>query len=182
MIDPGYLAGLFHAASLPATSIELPQSGQTVEIATFLREERRWREPQPESFRAVSNKPALEFDGQPTWAEFVLLRLLERDGWEGVWVKNWHGRAFWRDVADPVALPPSASALFDRIAARAAGRGGGCWDIFAWRGDDVLFIESKQRGKDRLRDTQRTWLVSALAEGVPLSAFAIVEWQAASSN
>jgi hypothetical protein len=39
-------------------------------------------------------------------------------------------------------------------------------------------VEAKQRGKGRLRPTQRAWLEGALAEGVPLSAFVIAEWVA----
>jgi len=112
------------------------------------------------------------------WAEFILLRLFERDGWAGSWVKNWGGRAFWRNPLEPTELPPAAKSLFRRIEARTAGRGGGCWDIFAWRDEDVLFIESKQGGRDRLRLTQRVWLESALDESIPPSSFAIVEWLA----
>jgi hypothetical protein len=178
MPSAAYLAGLFRATEFPATPVELPKAAHAVEISTMLRRESAWVGPVPATFRSVPNKPALQFNGQPMWAEFILLRLLESDGWRGCWVKNWGGRAFWRDILETVELPSATSALFRRIEARTAGRGGGCWDIFAWRGDDVLFIESKQRGKDRLRLTQRTWLESALQEGIPLAAFAIVEWQA----
>jgi hypothetical protein len=173
---PGYLARVLRATELPPTRAELP-TGQTAEIATFFRSERAWTGPVPKSFGSVPNKPTLEFGGHPTWAEFVLLRLLESDDWQGVWVKNWGGRAFWRDVREPVELPAAANALFRRIELRTAGHGGGCWDILAWRGDDALFIESKQRGRDRLRSTQQAWLESALAEGVTLSSFAIAEWE-----
>ena len=179
MAAPTYLASVLLATELPATRAKLP-TGQTVEIATVLRSERLWTGQVPASFSSVPNKPALEFGSQPTWAEFVLLRLLENDGWQGVWVKNWGGRAFWRDIREPIELPIAAHALFRRIEIRTAGHGGGCWDILTWRGDDMLFIESKQRGRDRLRSTQLAWLQSALAEGVRLSAFTIAEWEAAS--
>jgi len=142
----------------------------------MLRREQSWAGPEPASFRAIPNKPAFQFNGQPTWAEFILLRLLERDGWKGAWVKNWRGRAFWRDVLEVCELPSSASALFRQIEKRAAGRGGGCWNIFVSRGDEFLFIESKKRGKDKATLTQRIWLESALDEGIPLASFVIVEW------
>jgi len=108
--------------------------------ATLLRVEQLWPEPRPEPFGAVPNKPTLQFNGAPTWAEFILLRLLEADGWVGAWVKNWGGRAFWRDVNDPVVLTASANARFQQIEKRMDGRGGGCWDIIAARGDEILFL------------------------------------------
>jgi hypothetical protein len=145
----------------------------------LLRREQRWPGPVPDSFRSVPNKPSFRFNEQPTWAEFILLRLLEGDDWKGAWVKNWGGRrAFWRDVQEEIALVPSASLLFQKIEHRTGGRGGGCWDIFASRGNEFLFIESKQRGRDGLQSTQEAWIESALDEGVPLSSFAIVEWLA----
>ena len=39
---------------------------------------------------------------------------------------------------------------------------GGCWDIFAWRGAEVLFVESKQHNRDCVRETQRIgWIARA---------------------
>jgi hypothetical protein len=166
-----------NAEEAPPTIATLPRSGHIVEVPTFRRHESRWKGPTPASFAAVPNKPPLNFEGLPTWAEFVLVRLLERSGWEAVWVKNWAGRAFWRDVESPVELPQIQAALFQQIETLTAARAG-CWDIFAWRAEDVLFIESKQRRRDRLRPSQQVWLEAALESGVPLSAFAAVEWDA----
>jgi hypothetical protein len=45
-----------------------------------------------------------------------------------------------------------------------------------WHGDDVLFVESKRKGKDRIRQTQRTWLEKALDVGVARESFLLVEW------
>ncbi len=171
-----YLVRLLDAAIVSATPVDLPKAGRTVDISTLRRQEQRWAGPAPEWFRAVPNKPVLQFAGQPMWAEFILLRLLESDGWAGAWVKNWGGRAFWRNPLEPVELPAAATALFRRIEAGTAGRGGGCWDIFAWRDGEVLFMESKQLGRDRLRLTQLAWLKCALDENIPLSSFVIVEW------
>jgi hypothetical protein len=132
------LAELFCATAVSPTPAALPRTNQIVEVLTLRRSERPWDGPVPASFSAVPNKPTLEFDEQPIWAEFVLLRLLERDGWSGAWVKNWGGRAFWRDVRQGIELPPAANALFTQIETRSAAHGAGCWDIFAWRGDDYL--------------------------------------------
>ena len=75
-------------------------------------------------FRLVPNKPPLNFEGSPTWAEFIILRLLERAGWRGVWVKNWGGRAFWIDIGQAVELPPTASAKLKEIELRNASNSG----------------------------------------------------------
>jgi hypothetical protein len=172
-----YLTGLLHAAELPDTAVVLPSAKLTVNVSTMLRREQPWIGPEPASFRSVPNKPALEFDGHPIWAEFILLRLVERDGWNGVWVKNWGGRSFWIDVLKETELPPAANNLFRRIEKRVGGRGAGCWDVFAWRGDEYLFIESKQhKSSDHIRLTQKNWIEGALDENVPLSSFTIVEW------
>jgi hypothetical protein len=177
-MNSDYFARLLDATEVLATTTAVPTANRTVDITTLRRHEHRWTGPMPDWFDAVPNKPVLQFGGQPIWAEFILLRLLESDGWAGVWVKNWGGRAFWRNPLESVELPPPAQSLFRRIEKRTAGRGGGCWDIFAWRDQETLFIESKQRGRDGLRLTQRAWLESALDESVPLSSFAIVEWLA----
>jgi hypothetical protein len=171
-----YFNALLRATELPCTPVELPKAKRLVRVRTMLRREQQWAGPVPTSFSSVPNKPVLELDGQPIWAEFILLRLLEGDGWNGAWVKNWGGRAFWRNPVEVTELSPSASALLHRIEANRSYHHGGCWDIFAWRGDEFIFIESKQRGRDRLRPTQRAWIEASLDEGVPLSSFVIVEW------
>jgi hypothetical protein len=173
--SPTEFARLLEAEESAPTFAALPSDGRSVEVLTLRRRESRWTGQTPPSFKLVPNKPALDFEGQPSWAEIIVVRLLERGGWQAAWAKNWAGRAFWRDVGQIVELAPLPAALYHEIAARTASSGG-CWDVIAWRGDNVLFIESKQRKRDRLRPTQTMWLESALACGVPLSAFAVVEW------
>jgi hypothetical protein len=172
---PNYLAQALHASPSKATMAPVPGTVSDAEIVTLQRLETRWSGATPESFTLVPNKPALNFGGAPTWAEFIVLRLLERAGWQGVWVKNWGGRAFWTDIGLAAELPSAAVAKFKEIESGTNSKGG-CWDVFAWRGDEFLFIESKQRRRDRLRPSQLAWLGSALRTGMPLSSFAIVEW------
>jgi hypothetical protein len=52
----------------------------------------------------------------------------------------------------------------------------GYWISFAWREHESLFVESKQRGNDRIRPARATWLEHALENGVPLSTFLIAEY------
>ena len=171
---PAVLADLFQAEDRPDTRVILPTSRREVGVRTLLQRELPWAGEEPASFRKVPNKPRLSFDGQVVYPEFILLRLLERAGWSGCWVNNWLGR-LWRDIDVEVTLPPRQAELFRQIEVCAGGRGG-AWDVFAWHGDKVFFIESKQRTNDRLQSTQLAWLECGLEREVPLSSFLIVEW------
>ena len=74
-----------------------------------------------------------------------------------------------------VDLPPGQEALLERIYERAGAREG-CWDVFCWKGDRQVFAEAKWQGHDRIRETQRRWLEAALAIGLPIESFLVVEW------
>ncbi len=63
---------------LPTKAI-LPTSGESVGVLTLRRRETRWTGPTPPSFTLVPNKPALDFFGEPSWAEIILVKLLERE-------------------------------------------------------------------------------------------------------
>lgn len=125
------------------------------------------------------DKDVLEFEGRPLFAELIVLRMLQQEGWDGVWVDNFSRkfRTEWRLRSDPSAdLPVNSKVLFDRIARRKQGRAG-CWDVFAWRLDEYLFAETKGP-KDRIQSSQRAWLDAALNMDKPLmaSSFVLVEW------
>jgi hypothetical protein len=167
---------ILQAEERPPTTVLLPSSARSVAVPTVLRRETRWAGEVPSSFRVVPNKPALVFGDRFLYPEFILLRLLEQAGWSGVWVKNWHGRAFWTDINTPVEMPPAQARLFVTIEKSTGNQRGGCWDIIAWRGGETLFIESKQRSNDRVRSAQASWLEHALENGVPLSSFLIAEY------
>jgi hypothetical protein len=130
----------------------------------------------PLGFGVVPNKPGLNFDRQVLYPEFVLVRLLEKAGWSAAWSKNWHGRAYWRAIGEDVDLPPFIQTVMASLASRVTGKGG-AWDIVAWREPDrILFVESKQRGKDALRTNQLEWLEAALESGMHLDSFAVAEY------
>jgi hypothetical protein len=122
------------------------------------------------------NKPLLNFKGQPVFAELAILVALQSDGWQGVWVDTF--RRKYRTSCDPlneIMLPSRQLKLLNRIYQHAGSRSG-CWDVFCWKEEMYLFAESKRHKHDSIRDTQRKWLDSALAEGVPMTSFLIVEW------
>lgn len=176
------LAHILGAESRPPTVVMLPRTNREVSIATYLRREIRaeWPIERVPSCWAP-NKPAIVVDGRATWAEFAIVRALERSGWEARWIKNWTGgREFCIDVGRPSSLPATAADAFDRIHREApALRGAGSWDVIVWRGSEYLFLESKQhRSSDRLNPNQRAWPEAALAVGMDAPSLAIVEYDA----
>ncbi|MGD0351611.1 MAG: hypothetical protein ABSB84_15055 [Verrucomicrobiota bacterium] len=123
------------------------------------------------------NKMVLNFYGKPEFAELGILRLMEYSGWQGVWVDT-YGNVFRTQYwpKNKVKLPPKQANFLKRIQEK-VGSPGGCFDVFCWKGNQVIFIESKYRGKDKIQDTQKKWLqVANLKFGIPFESFLIVEW------
>ena len=113
-------------------------------------------------------KPLVTFNGAAMFGELAVLRWLEVDGWEGVWLDTSHGRKSWRlmpTVASPVTLPANAQALYDRIVRANSGRASGAFDVMAWKGGHFVFVEYE--GPDeRPSRSQPAWIDAALDAGV----------------
>src|SRR5215213_763706 len=122
------------------------------------------------------NKPLLDVDGVPMFAELAILRLFQKDGWNGVWVDSFGKkyRTSWGEEG-VVRLSGDKLQLLKAIHER-AGSASGCFDVFCWKDDAVIFAESKRRSKDEIRQTQLIWLEAAMQTGLDASAFLIVEW------
>ena len=75
----------------------------------------------------------------------------------------------------PVELPPKQSDLINKIRKR-IGKNAGCWDVLAWKGDEVLFIELKKAKKDSVKQSQIDWLEGCLNLGLTPDNFILVEW------
>jgi hypothetical protein len=57
-------------------------------------------------------KPILDLDGEPLYAEFVILRLLDAEGWRGVWVNSVHRGPFpTRWTSSPIRIMPPSDLL-----------------------------------------------------------------------
>ena len=122
-------------------------------------------------------KAILDFEGQPSFAELLVLRLFEGSGWSGIWVDSFarcNRRFYWGENTS-VVLPDSAETLLKRIRGRDSKAR--CWDIFCWGQDQYLFAELKRKSHDHIRDSQRRWLAAALEEGLDSRNFLIIEWE-----
>lgn len=125
-----------------------------------------------------NNKPVIDWNGESVFAELAVLRLFQSHDWEGVWVDSYHRkyRIGLPDVAEPIELPQKQRELIESIKAK-TGRSGGCWDVFVWKDNQILFIELKRQKKDVIQDSQRLWLEKSIESGLTTDNFAFLEWQ-----
>ena len=150
-------------------------SGADISIQKYFLTFTPWKgAPIPNTY---NNKPVIDWNGEPVFAELAVLRLFQSHGWEGVWVDSYcrKYRIGLPDVAEPVELPEKQKQLIESIKAK-TGRSGGCWDVFVWKDDQLLFIELKRQKKDAIQDSQRLWLEKSLDSGLAQENFAFLEW------
>ncbi len=139
----------------------------------------------------------VELEGEHLFPELAVLRLLERQGWEGRWVTTTggkHGEIFklmtrWVDAprADQRHVPiedAAARQLLTGIAhANKPARFAGCWGVFAWRGGQYLFLECRRVAGakiDPVKDKQVEWMRMALASQPGVlrpDSFCVVQWE-----
>ncbi len=150
-------------------------SGEQILIQKYFLHFNEWYgAPIPNTY---NNKPVIDWNGEPVFAELAVLRLFQSHGWEGVWVDSYRRkyRIGLPDVAEPVELPQKQRELIESIKAK-TGRSGGCWDVFVWKDDQLLFTELKRQKRDAIQDSQRLWLEKSLDSGLALENFAFLEW------
>ena len=130
-------------------------------------------DPIPDTY---GGKSVLDFGGTPLFAELAILGVLRQDGWDGVWVDTFR-REFRRSMPnDCCDLPPLAQAVYKPIFEANGGKSSSFFDVFAWKGTDYLFIESKRKSEDVIQWTQKAWIEAALNAGVLLDSLLVCEW------
>jgi len=156
-------------------------TGKTVHVPKCITSFKKWHgKPVPR----YGNKALLTTGRRALFAELVVLELLNKEGWHGVWVDS-YGRQYRvamphlkRSIASTRDLPGCKQCLLEKIREKAGCRGG-CFDVFAWRGRKHRFIELKRHQKDRIRETQKRWLGAAMRCGIKMCDLLIVEWDIA---
>jgi hypothetical protein len=177
------------------TRITFPAGRVIAEVpAAFLRFPMWQGEPFVDDFGKKSSA-MIDLNGEHLFAELAVLRLLEKDGWEGRWVNTYGGKGEvwkyltrWDDVprAEQKTRPIQADEP-RQLLARLAGfnkprRYKGCWDVFAWRGDAIAFVECKRttpKSTDVVSKEKEEWVRSALFLGDPrltVDSFCFVQW------
>ena len=150
-------------------------SGVKVSIQKYFLRFDPWKGPPiPNTY---NGKAVIDWNGEPVFAELAVLRLFQSHGWSGVWVDSYRRkyRVGLPDVVDPVELPETQKRVVESLREK-TGKSGGCWDILAWKGDTVLFIELKRSKKDRVQTSQTQWLEASLDSSLNVEDFALVEW------
>jgi hypothetical protein len=158
------------------TELLVSKNGRAIPIDKYLFRFQRW--PQPHDFDTYGGKPLLNLNGEPLFAELVLLRLLERQGYKGVWVDTFRTK-FWQGLpglAAPVVPELIILDAYNKIYRLKGGPGAGCFDIIAYREGHFVFAELKRKTKDAIRPTQVEWLEAALNAEFHKPTVFIAEW------
>ena len=164
--------------------ITLP-SGATILVPKINIIFKEWKgEPIEHTF---GNKPLIDVNGKPVFAELAIMHLFIRLGWQSRWIetygKNKQKPIFlnnWKDELFKNQIPAliKNDSVMSRLKKIAALNGSysGCWDVIGWRNDKIIFAESKRSKKDRIRETQLNWLNAGLRSGLTPNNFLFVEW------
>jgi hypothetical protein len=156
------------ATEIGTTSHVLP-SGAPIRIPTLILHFPPANPPRlPEGVlkRTYTSKPLVQLGAEDIFGELALVRLLARDGWEALWADTFHGK-FWQgmpNVSEPVRPPSHVADLYARVADRKGGPSG-CFDVIAWRGERIVWVEYKGPG-DRPNRNELYWLEAAIGAGV----------------
>jgi len=155
-----------HPFSLPSGPVSVPKSAPSFKAWS--------RQPPADTY---NGKPLIDYSGRLAFAELAILWTMMEQGWDGVWIDSYRKlfRTGYWDCEPVPSLPPRQAELLERIYEKAGFRSG-AWDVFCWRGDEVMFLESKRAGKDHIRESQTRFLQAALEVGLFLESFLVVEW------
>ena len=137
---------------------------------------RPWTE--EHSFYTYGGKQILQLDREPLFAELLVLRLLERQGYKGVWVDTYRNQ-FWQRLPHfsfPVIPDKKILDILNKIYNIKGGRKSGCFDIVAYREDHFVFAELKRQKEDHIRPTQIEWLKAGISAAPKNATFLICEW------
>lgn len=121
--------------------------------------------------RTYTSKPLVQAGDEAVFGELAILHYLRMDGWDGVWVDSFHGKGlFWKGMPDKVepfdlSQVPHAYEMYQRILDIREGKSGGFFDVLAWMGPRLLYVEYKGKG-DRPNANEAAWIDAALDAGV----------------
>jgi hypothetical protein len=133
----------------------------------------------PHNFDTYNRKPLLELDKEPLFAELLFLRLLEKEGYKGVWVDTYRNK-FWQRLPHfsfPVIIDKKIEDIYNRIYNLKGGKKSGCFDVIAYRENEFIFAELKRKKKDEIQESQIEWLNTAMKIENNNFKFLLVEWE-----
>ncbi len=134
------------------------------------------------------NKPVIDMDGNPMFAELAIMNRFIQSGWNAIWVEvyakarnpiylsTWDFEKRYKDQAPSAFQEKILLEMLSEIAKLNNNSYGGCWDVLGWIGNQVLIVESKRLKKDRVQKTQNRWLEAGLKYGLKPENFMVVHW------
>lgn len=162
-------------------------TGTDIEIPKCLTKFKAWRgEPVKETF---GGKSIVCVDNKPMFAELAIVQYFIKSGWQSRWIETyardkqdplfllqWKDDRFKNQENSPIKDKKILEILSD-ITSRNNNSYSGCWDVIAWKGDNIIFAESKRLKRDKIRQTQNNWLSAGLRYGLKTDNFLIVQWE-----
>ena len=104
--------------------------------------------------------------------EIEVVEAFRVSGWVARWQDSFGSAPTWmRPWMHVVEVPRTVSECL--VAIRAASPLARPWDVVAWRGDDVVFVECKA-AKEKFTDAEQAFIWGAHKVGIPLDRFAVV--------
>ncbi len=108
-------------------------------------------------FDNYGGKIILDFNGEPVFAELMILRILEKKNFNGVWVDT-YGNRFLTTLNTPTKrqnVNQKIINIIDKIYRIKGGRKSGCFDVVAVNdANEFIFCELKRGKKDKIRPSQ----------------------------
>ncbi len=134
--------------------------------------------------------PILNFKGKAMFAQLAILNLLSKHGWNVSWIivqektpltpiflNQWIDLPLKNQINQPISESYIRETL-NEVANTNNGNFMGCWDLFAWKDDGFLFVETKQSKIESIESSKNKWIKAAFKYGLNQDNFLIVEWEA----
>jgi hypothetical protein len=122
-------------------------------------------------------KKFLDYNGEPVFAELLLLKILEANNYIGVWVDTYRNK-FWTSLTEEInknELNTEIKTVIENIYKLKGGKKSGCFDVVAYKENEYIFVELKRGKKDVIQNSQIEWLKSAKKLNIK-SKFLLAEW------
>lgn len=161
--------------------------GHTAEIPKAIIQFNAWNGKIVEN--TFSGKPVLNLNDNPVFAELAIMHIFKEDGWDARWIETygkpklrpihlteWMDEPYKNQEHNPIDNK-LIQFLLNAIAKNNNNSFAGCWDVVAWKNDQIIFAESKCRKKDFIKTTQNKWLKSAFEIGLSEENFLLIEWK-----
>ncbi|MBI2776609.1 MAG: hypothetical protein HYX57_04995 [Chloroflexi bacterium] len=105
--------------------------------------------------------------------EIEVVKAFHRAGWHARWQDSFGGAPSWMRPWTQSDPPPPRAVLSTLRAIRESEASARPWDILAWRGDGLMFVECKAPGEPFTRGEQ-AFYSSARRAGIAVRQFAVV--------